>query len=86
MKNYIVKSLRQFDDYEGLEIKPENPRIKRNINDVFNVDKERYEYLKNLGLVELVGIDKKEEKSKNELGNPVGTREVKPKKTTKKKK
>lgn len=65
MKNYIVKSITNFDDYEGLEIKPENPRIRRNINDVFNVTKERYEYLKELKLVTLVGIDKKEEKPKN---------------------
>lgn len=64
MKNYIVKALTNFDDYEGLEIKPENPRIRRNTNDVFNVKKERYEYLKELNLVMLVGIDKKEEKPK----------------------
>jgi len=64
MKNYIVKALTNFDDYEGLEIKPENPRIRRNTNDVFNVKKERYEHLKELNLVMLVGIDKKEEKPK----------------------
>lgn len=64
MKNYIVKALTNFDDYEGLEIKPENPRIRRNTNDIFNVKKERYEHLKELNLVMLVGIDKKEEKPK----------------------
>lgn len=64
MKNYIVKAIFNFDDYEGKEIKPENPKVRRNINDVFNVDKERYEHLKELNLVMLVGIDKKEEKPK----------------------
>ena len=59
MKNYVVKALTNFDDYQGLEITP-------------NVTKERYEHLKELNLVVLVGIDKVEEK------------EVK--KTTKKKK
>lgn len=71
MKNYVVKASMEFDDYEGLEIKPENPRIKRKIGDVFNVTKERYEYLEGRGLVTLVGIDK--------LPSPV-------KKVTKKKK
>lgn len=64
MKNYIVKAIFNFDDYEGKEIKPENPKVKRNINDVFNVDKERYEHLKELNLVTLVGINKQEIKSK----------------------
>lgn len=58
MKNYVVKASMEFDDYEGLEIKPENPRTKRKIGDVFNVTKERYEYLEGRGLVTLVGIDK----------------------------
>lgn len=61
MKNYVVKSLISFDDYEGLEVKPENPKIKRNINDIFNCTKERYEYLKENKAVELVGINKIEE-------------------------
>lgn len=71
MKNYVVKASMEFDDYGGLEIKPENPRITRKIGDVFNVTKERYEYLEGRGLVTLVGIDK--------LPSPV-------KKVTKKKK
>lgn len=58
MKNYVVKATTVFDDYEGLEIKPENPKVRRNLNDVFNVTKERYEYLQQLKLVTLVGIDK----------------------------
>jgi hypothetical protein len=61
MKNYIVRAATPFDDYEGLEIKPENPKKHRNLKDIFNVTKERYEYLKKLNLVILVGIDKKEE-------------------------
>lgn len=59
MKNYLVKAKQSFDDYEGLEIIPENPKKTRVVNDVFNVTKERYEYLKKLNLVILVGINKK---------------------------
>ena len=62
MKNYVVKALKNFDDYQGLEINPDNPKVRRNTKDVFNVTKERYEHLKNLNLVVLVGIDKVEEK------------------------
>lgn len=61
MKNYIVKALKVFDDYEGLEIKPENPHIRRIINATFNCTKERYELLKSKGLVQLMGIEKTEE-------------------------
>lgn len=61
MKNYIVKAKILFDDYEGLEIKPENPRIRRIAGDVFNCTKERFEHLKGLNLVDLVGIEKTEE-------------------------
>lgn len=61
MKNYIVKALKGFDDYEGLEIKPENPHIRRIINATFNCTKERYEHLKSKGLVQLMGIEKTEE-------------------------
>ena len=59
MKNYIVKAITEFDDYEGKEIKEENPRIRRKINNLFYCTKERYEYLKSLDLVTLRGIDKK---------------------------
>lgn len=75
MKNYLVKTLVQFDDYEGLEIKPENPRVQRKINDIFNCTKERYEHLKDLNLVVLVGIEKEATKE-----------ETKPTRTTRKKK
>ena len=76
MENYIVRTLVEFDDYQGLEIKPENPKVRRKINENFNCTKERYEHLKNLGLVLLVGIEKVDL-----------TEEVKPaKKVTKKRK
>ena len=83
MKNYVVKATRSFDDYEGREIKPENPKVIRKLNDVFNVDKERYEHLKNLDLVMLVGIDKKEE-PKVEPKVEFVEEEKKPKATVKK--
>ena len=54
-----------FDDYKGLEIKPENPKVQRIKDGTFNVTKERYEYLKSKGLVQLMGIEKTEEKPKN---------------------
>lgn len=62
MKNYVVKALTNFDDYQGLEINPDNPKVRRSTKDVFNVTKERYEHLKKLNLVVLVGIDKVEKK------------------------
>ena len=62
MKNYVVKALTNFDDYQGLEINSDNPKVRRNTKDVFNVTKERYELLKELNLVVLVGIDKAEVK------------------------
>lgn len=58
MENYIVKTIIQFDDYRGLEIIPENPKITRTIGDIFRCNKERYLVLKEKGLVYLVGIDK----------------------------
>ena len=62
MKNYVVKALTNFDDYQGLEINSDNPKVRRNTKYVFNVTKERYEHLKELNLVVLVGIDKAEVK------------------------
>ena len=62
MKNYVVKALTNFDDYQGLEINSDNPKVRRNTKDVFNVTKERYEHLKELNLVVLVVIDKAEVK------------------------
>lgn len=64
MKNYIVQAIVEFDDYEGREIKVENPRIKRKVNDLFNCEKERAEYLIERGLVVLKGINKVPEETK----------------------
>lgn len=61
MKNYIVKSLREFDDYEGLECISTNHCEKRAKNDIFNCTKERYEYLNSKGAVALKGIEKIED-------------------------
>lgn len=81
MENYIVKTLVSFDDYQGLEIKPENPKVRRQLNETFTCSKERYEHLKSLGLVLLVGIEKAEpvKKVQEELT------EEKPKRKTRKK-
>lgn len=70
MKNYIVKALINFDDYEGLDATdPQNPHIWRERNSIFNCTKERYEYLDFKKAVKFMGIEKKEEsdiKSKEE--------------------
>lgn len=73
MKNYVVKALVNFNDYEGKEINPSNSFVERKISDTFNCTKERYEHLKEKKLVVLVGINKI-------------TKEETTKKTTKKKK
>lgn len=62
MKNFIVIATREFDDYEGLECKPENHKEHRKKGDVFNCTKERYEYLKLNGAVILKGIEKQTKK------------------------
>ena len=63
MKNYLVKAIIKFDDYEGNDItKPEFKKA-RQIDDIFYCTKERYEYLKDKNAVLLMGIDEiKEEK------------------------
>lgn len=58
MKNYIVKSLREFDDYEGMPCIPENHKEHRRKGDIFNCTEERYNYLKLNGAVALMGINK----------------------------
>lgn len=55
MKNYVVKATRQFDDTQ--EKTEYGTNLHRNIGDVFNCTKERYEFLKQNNAVMLVGID-----------------------------
>ena len=67
MENYKVKALFDFDDYLGKEAILENKHIKRYSEtkehnaSVWNVTKERYEYLKSRNAVELIEILKEEE-------------------------
>lgn len=79
MKNYLVKALRSFDDYEGKEISPENTFVSRKQNEEFYCTEERCQLLKDKGVVMFLGIKKfdepKEEKTQSE-----------PKENTKKKK
>ena len=72
MKNYIAEAITIFDDYEGQEIKPENPKTRRNVGDLFNCTKERFEYLKRKGLVILKGINKEPE----EIKEPIETKKA----------
>lgn len=90
MKNYIVKALKGFDDYEGLDIVPENPHIWREKNAIFNCTKERYEYLKDHNAVAFMGIDKIEEKKEEKPKDKVfvsttNTKEEKKRKSKKSK-
>ncbi len=52
MKNYVVKVLRYFKDKEE--------KVERKAGDEFETSKERYEFLKSKGAVELVEIIKEE--------------------------
>jgi hypothetical protein len=79
MKNYIVIATREFDDYEGLECKPENHKEHRKKGDVFNCTKERYEYLKSNNAVLLRGIEKAEEQEEKEIVKIVKKRTTKKK-------
>lgn len=59
MKNFVVKSLIDFNDYEGEEINPtKNNFVERKTNDIFLCTKERYLKLKEHGAVMLYGINK----------------------------
>lgn len=79
MKNYIVIATREFDDYEGLECKPENHKEHRKKGDVFSCTKERYEYLKSNNAVLLRGIEKAEEQEEKEIVKIVKKRTTKKK-------
>ena len=63
MKNFVVKSLIDFNDYGGKETDPsKNQYIERKINDIFECTKERYVELKEHNAVMLYGINKVVEK------------------------
>ena len=56
MKNYKVKALKKFDDYEGQQIGGGNAFTTRKVNDIFYCTQDRYEYLKAHNAVELVEV------------------------------
>lgn len=59
-----VKVIKSFDDYEGREIKKENPYIKRVVGDEYTTDYDRYTFLKSKGVIDLIEFipdEKKEE-------------------------
>lgn len=78
MKNYLVRAIKSFNDYDGADVNdPNNQFVKREANkSEWKVTKERYEYLKENNAIMLLGIDKIEEPKKTEI--------VETKKTTKK--
>ena len=55
---YYVKVIRDFNDYGGKEVKDGNKCEQRKKGDLFYCKKDRYLYLKDNGVVELVGIKK----------------------------
>lgn len=70
MKNYVVQSLIEFDDYEGLECIPTNKSIHRIKGSTFNCTEERAKYLISKGAVKLIEIKMVEElstKSKEDI-------------------
>lgn len=85
MKNFKVKAIKKFTDYEGLEIIPTNPHVEREIGDTFYCDSERAEFLVNKGAVEIIKAEKalhKEEKTAN-ADTPKETKKTSIKKTRK---
>ena len=59
MKNFVVKSLLDFNDYEGKDVNQNtNDYVERKANDGFLCTKERYLQLKEHGAVMLYGINK----------------------------
>jgi hypothetical protein len=77
MKNYKVEAIMKFTD------KTENG-IKRNVGDIFETTKERYEFLKQNNAVKLIEII--EEKKEEVLEDPYKDFEVKEEKPKNKKK
>jgi hypothetical protein len=63
MKNYLVRAIKSFNDYDGSDVKDaNNPYTPREANkSEWKVTKERYEFLKQNNAVVLLGIDKVEE-------------------------
>ena len=57
--NYIVKVIREFDDYGGEKIDASVMHVKRNKGDIFTCSKERYLFLKEHNVVVLRGIERK---------------------------
>lgn len=93
MKNYKVKALKKFDDYEGKEVNSSNSCVARKVGEEFLCDKERYEYLKSFNVIELIEIypdetkpaKVKEPKIEVELNNEIKLNDKVIKKTIKKK-
>ena len=55
---YIVKVIRDFNDYGGKKIEPNTKHIQRVKGDIFKCNKKRYLFLKENGVVYLVGINR----------------------------
>ena len=79
MKNYKVEAIMKFTDKE------ENG-IKRNVGDIFETTKERYEFLKRKNAIKLIEIMEEPKKEIKEDKKVEKTFEEKPKKKKTKKK
>lgn len=78
MKNYIVKVLRYFKDLEE--------KKDRFVGDEFETTKERYEFLKSKGAIELVKAPKEKKEINDEISFEEETDELVEEIITKKKK
>lgn len=85
-------TLDKFNELKKLERKDLNKNKKGTIyiGDVFECDKGMARYLlgdndKKAIVIEVLEVIPEKAETKNELGNPIGTREIKTKKATKKK-
>lgn len=55
---YIVKVIRDFNDYGGKEINENNKCVQRTKGEIYNCSKDRYLFLKENNVVVLMGIKK----------------------------
>lgn len=56
MKKYVVKTIKDFNDYGGKEVNGKNKYIERKKGDIYSCSKERYLFLKEHEVVILMGI------------------------------
>ena len=91
-KALVEFTLKKFNELKNIERanKENDEKGKIYAGDIFECSKDIADYLlggndKKAIVIELIGVIPEKAEAKNELGNPIGTREIKTKKPTKKK-